>query len=225
MNAPTYLQSPHALLDHAMKAGSLRIGEILIRTDFTLRHGANEEGDDLEVFNDPADARNIARFDADGRYRPLKTAPNLRRGWVLEAGSLEGIFLALDFFYPAAIGLWFSWFKGTLAPTPFRETLKRQTGMYRVTQLITDQQAEGLLLRCCNSETGCLRKILWEMSPDHPWSFFPASKRELDTSPGDLIPLICREVCHLVIAAASPIAKGNLSNDEAINISFSDNDV
>ena len=217
--------SPRELLDQALRVQSLCLGEILIDQDFTLRHVDDGGKNELEVFTDASAARKIARYDASGNYRPLKSAPNLRRGWLLKSESLENLELALDYFYPAAIALWFSWLQGSLAPTPFRETLDRQTGMYRVTQLITDQQTADILLGCCNSETGCLRKILWEISPGKPLDFFPLSKRSVDEDVSAEIPLLCLEVCHLVINAARTMAKGNLSRGCARTIESSENDV
>jgi sirohydrochlorin cobaltochelatase len=177
---------------------------------YALRHAADENVGQLKLYTDPRAAREIARYDAEGKYRPLKTAPNLRRGWLLQTGSLEGLEMALEFFYPAALGLWLSWRQGTLAPTSFRETLGRQTGMYRVTQLITEEQSEDLVAHCCRSNGGCLRTILWEIKPGEPVRSLPEDKRTLAELPSDCIPLICREACNLIVAAARPIAKGNL---------------
>jgi len=202
--------SSSTLLAHALQTGRFHIGEILLRADFTLRHADDRSADDLDIFNDPCAAREIARYDAQGNYRPLKTAPNLKRGWLLQAGSVETMELALEFFYPAALGLWASYLKGSLHPTSFRETLSRQTGMYRVTQLLTDTQAEQLVAQSCNSENGCLRTILWKMNSEQPVTSLPISKLILDDLPSDRIPLICRELCNLVVAAARPIAKTNL---------------
>ena len=118
--------------------------------------------------------------------------------------------LALEFFYPAALGLWLSALRGSLDPTSLRETLDRQTGMYRITQLLRDDQASELVARCCNSDGGCLRTILWDLAPGMPLTSLPASKLSLEGLPSDRIPLLCRELCNLVVAAARPIAKGNL---------------
>ena len=202
------------LLASCLEQGRHQIGQILLGTDFTLRHADDEGRQDLLRFASPSDAREIARFDAEGRYRPLKTAPNLKGGWLLEAGSLERMELALEFFYPAALGLWLSALKGELRPTSLRETLGRQTGMYRVTQLLRDDQALELVARCCNSETGCLRTILWDLAPGVPVSSLPADKRTLEGMTSRRIPLLCRELCNLVVAAARPIAKGNLPKKE-----------
>ena len=202
------------LLARCLSSGRLLIGEVLLAQDFTLRHIADSEVDNLELFTNPVDARSIARNDAKGQFRPLKSAPNLRRGWLLETGSLMGMELALDFSYPSALGLWLSWLKGSLQPTPLRETLSRQTGMYRITQLLTGEQVGVLLGRCCNTERGCLRTILWEKGTDVPHDTLPPLKFSLESLEEDRIPLICREVCNLVIAAARPLAKENLPKEK-----------
>lgn len=211
MEAPA---TTRLLLASCLEQGRYHIGQILLGSDFTLRHASDEGRDDLVVHTSPADARVIARYDAEGNFRPLKTAPNLKRGWLLEAGSLEGMELALEFFYPAALGMWLSHLRGKLQPTPLRETLDRQTGMYRITQLLRDDQASELVGRCCTSEGGCLRTILWDLSPGHPITSLPVSKLSLEELPPDRIPLLCRELCNLVVAAARPIAKGNLPKKE-----------
>lgn len=190
----------------------MRIGEILLGTDFTLRHFSDEGCDELETHLDPHAARLIARFDAKGEFRALKSAPDLQRGWLLEAGSLEGMELALEFFYPAALGLLLSWLLGTLSPTPLRETLDRQTGMYRITQLLRDDQALDLI--ACRCGEGCLRTVLWDLSAGSTVTSLPAARRTIDDFPADRIPLLCREACNLLIAAARPIAKANLPKED-----------
>lgn len=211
MEAPC---STRDLLRQSLDCGRLLIGEILLGRDFSLRHVSDAGNPDLKCYSSASDAREICRYDAEGNFRPLKTAPNLKTGWVLETGSLEEMELALEFFYPAALGLWLSALKGTLDPTPLRSTLDRQTGMYRITQLLTDNQALDLVARCCTSGGGCLRTVLWDLKDGVPVASLPSEKRSLDFLPPDRIPLICRELCNLVVAAARPIAKGNLPKKE-----------
>jgi sirohydrochlorin cobaltochelatase len=201
--------TPRLLLERCLAEGRLLIGQVLIGGDFTLRHVSDEGRGDLAVHDSPRDARLLARYDSTGEYRPLKTAPNLIRGWILKTGSIEGLELALEFLYPGALGLWLSSLKGTLRPTSLRTTLDRQTGMYRITQLIREDQALDLVgARCCSS--ACLRTVLWGYDEEKPIASLPEEKRSLAGLPTDRIPLICRELCNLVVAAARPIAKGNL---------------
>jgi sirohydrochlorin cobaltochelatase len=211
MDAP---ESPRQLLAQSISAGHRLIGQILLSEDYCLRHVDDAGRDDLEISTDPITAREIARYDENGNYRPLKSAPNLRRGWLIRAGSMEGLETALEFFYPSALGLWFSSIKETLHPTPLRETLERQTGMYRVTQLLRDDQARELIHCHCNSAQGCLRSLLWEIAPGVPINSLPRDQLSLAKVGDDRIPLICREACNLLVAAARPIAKGNLPKKE-----------
>lgn len=199
------------LLIRCLETGRHRIGEILLGRDHTLRHHADVGRTDLRLHRGASAARLIARFDGEGNYRPLKTAPNLPRGWLLETGSPGEMAQALEFFYPAALGLWLSELKGSLLPTPLRETLDRQTGMYRITQLLRDDQALELVADRCG---GCLRTVLWSLSQDSPVTSLPESRRSLVGLPSDTIPLICRELCNLVVAAARPVAKGNLPKQD-----------
>jgi len=198
------------LLAQCLESNRFLIGQILLRPDYTLRHVEDADREDLNFFNSATDARLIARYDAQEEFRPLKTAPNLRRGWLIKLGSLEEMERAIEYFYPAALGLWLSFLNGSLQPTSLRQTLDRQTGMYRITQLLKPDQAQELVAKCCTSDGGCLRTILWDLAPSEPLSGFPAEKLSLDMLPTNRIPVICRELCNLVVAAARPIAKGNL---------------
>lgn len=202
------------LLAQCLASDRLIIGQILLGGDYSMRHVDDAHHDKLEQFTSPQDARNIARYDEQGEFRPLKTAPNLRRGWRLKLASLEELELALEYFYPASLGLWLSFLKGTLKTTSLRETLDRQTGMYRITQLLKPDQAVDLVSKCCAPQGseggGCLRTVLWDLAPGEPLTGLPEEKLSLQDLPPERIPLICRELCNLVVAAARPIAKGNL---------------
>lgn len=186
--------------------GPWRIGQITVRPDFSLRHADDATSEHLIQHTRATDARELAKYDDCGAYRPLKTAPNLRHGWELRLTSPSDLRLALDFFYPAAIGTWLAHERGEIRPVPLRETLGRQTGMYRVTQLIRDDQAAQLVEQTCNSATGCLRRILWPLA-----DAVPSPLTESDVPGGTAeVPLLCMEACNLLVAAARPIAKTNL---------------
>ena len=142
-------------------AARTRIGQVVIGIlpdGFSLRHESDEAREDLEVFHSPEDAAAIARWDDAGDYRPLKTSPNLRRGWELRLGSTAELRLALDLLYPAALGNWRAVLRGEKIAQPLRETLNRQTGMYRITGLLTRDEATRLIASLCRP--GCLRQIL-----------------------------------------------------------------
>src|SRR5206468_2838964 len=106
------------------------------------------------------DAIEIAKYDDAGNYRPLKTAPNLRHGWRLELDTLEELRRALDYFYAGRLAVFAAWKSGKLQTTPLRETLNRQSGMYRIAAKISDTQIDNLVSDFCRSNGGCLRTIL-----------------------------------------------------------------
>jgi len=189
--------------------GEWTIGEVAVGPDFMIRHRADTglSAGELTIKTRPEEAREIAKYDASGVYRPLKTAPTLKRGWALELENPADVRVALDFLYPAAMGTYLEALRGTLVPTPLRETLNRQTGMYRLTQLTKDEQADELILSMCNSESGCLRCLLWEMSPGRPQ---PLTEPLRAPWPTREVPLICVEACNLLVAACRPLGKLNL---------------
>ena len=184
------------------------IGQIAIqKTDrgFTLFHRDDGSADRLQIFRRPEDALEIARYDDAGNYRPLKTAPNLRRGWRLEVGDLGELRRALDHFYPGRLAMLAAWQENRLATTPLREILNRQSGMYRVAANISDEQIGDVVGRFCRSDGGCLRTILWKRDQQGvvpstelpPEKFDPAHDQ---TGRGErAVPLLCQEPCNLLI--------------------------
>jgi len=189
------------LLQDAIESGLNKIGEVLIKptsNGFSLRHADDSDREGLEKFSRPEEASAIARFDDAGAFRPLKSAPTLRHGWSLTLGTLADLHLALDGFYPAALGNWRASLSSTLRPVALRTTVNRQTGMYRITGKITDVQAAELVEAVC--VPGCLRRRLWAIPEDVP-----------PTAPGlptKEIPLLCGEACNLLVAAARRKVKG-----------------
>ncbi len=207
-----FSSTPVNLLTKLLKKGKNIIGEIALNQEknhFFLRHrqDLNVDASELKFYSSPEAAREIARYDAIGNYRPLKTARTLARGWLLQLGTIEEVALALDFFYPAALNLYDAWLQGTLEATPLRETLSRQTGMYRITQLLTDEQAQPLIAKQCYSESGCLRKMLWSISLDQKITSLPEEKINVAAVASSEIPLLCREACNLLVAAARDVVK------------------
>ena len=191
--------------------------------EFRHRDDAACPDAELTLHADPEDAAALALYDDAGNYRPLKTAPNLRRGWRLVAGDYPAMRLALDLFYPARAGAWQAFRDGRLVTTPLRETLGRQTGMYRVTQKLTDAQADELVGRFCRSDGGCLRTILWRRdAAGAPASVrLPTEKFDpaCDQTTGEkgraaFVPLLCQEACNLLVAEARAVVKGKPSAGE-----------
>ena len=195
------------------------IGQIVIecRDDgtFALAHREDAGRDDLAAADEPAAALELARFDDAGNYRPLKTAPNLRHGWKLTAQSIAELRLALDAFYPGRLAAFFAFENGQLRATPFRETIERQSGMYRIAAQIDEAQADELIGSFCRSEGGCLRTILWtrDRNQTTPSTKLPAEKfdpRHDQTGGGaPVLPLLCQESCNLLVAEARRVVQAD----------------
>jgi len=199
-------------------------GQILVRKiadSFALCHREDEARDNLEKFQNSKDAIEIARYDDDGNYRPLKTAPNLRHGWRMNLRRSDELRLALDHFYPGRLAVFVAWQRGQLHTTPLRETLDRQSGMYRIAAKISDAQIDSLIADFCRSNGGCLRTILWKRdergavaSAKLPSEKFDPNWNQVQAlgQPGPAtaatVPLLCQEACNLLVAACRKVVKG-----------------
>lgn len=199
-------------------------GQVLIRKagqkGFVLCHRDDQGLDGLRPFQDPEDAIEISKFDAAGNYRPLKTAPNLEGGWQLAVVDLSDLRRALDYFYPGRLAALVAWKENRLKATPLRQTLDRQSGMYRIAAKISDEQINDLVGNFCKSDSGCLRTILWKRNESGiipstklpPEKFEPAHDQALGPRSANaataVIPLLCPEACNLLVAAARKAVKG-----------------
>ncbi len=207
--------APHSSIQTSLtlwlKEGRCSIGEIAITANadgtFTLCHLADRGKDGLEPHHEAESARIIAQHDASGVFRPLHSSPTLKRGWQLNLPNLEEVRLAIDFFYPAAIGMTQAHEAGRLVAVPLREVLARQTGMYRFANTITDDQAHAMVSQCC-AEKNCLRRILWPLTTTQPLAGAATTKTLPNHAP-DSIPLLCIEACTHIVSAARKIAREN----------------
>jgi hypothetical protein len=207
-------------------------GQILVQkregAGFVLLHRDDESLDQLQTYQDAENAIEIAKYDDAGDYRPLKTAPDLRHGWQLELATVEELRRALDYFYPSRLAVFTAWKSGYLKTTALRETLDRQSGMYRVAAKISDPQINDLVADFCRSDSGCLRTILWKRdqngviaSTKLPKEKFdpvvdqaaacsrrPAGDARASHSEAATVPLFCQEPCNLLIAECRKVVKG-----------------
>ena len=205
-------------------------GQVLVREmeagGFMLSHRDDEAVDQLQTFRDAEDAIEIAKYDDAEKYRPLKTAPNLRHSWQLELGGVEELRLALDYFYPGRLAIFAAWKNGELKTTPLRETLDRQSGMYRVAAKISDQQINDVVADFCRSDGGCLRTILWTRGRNGAIASTKLPKEKFDPAydqttaldqagspPPATVPLLCQEACNLLVAECRNVVKGEISTD------------
>jgi sirohydrochlorin cobaltochelatase len=208
------------------------VGEILVRKTnpggFALCHRDDEAADQLKIFESAEDAIDIAKHDDAGEYRALKTAPNLRHGWRLDLEALKDLRRALDYFYPARLAIFAAWKSDRLQTTPLRETLDRQSGMYRAAAKISDSQINDLVADFCRSDGGCVRTILWTRDRDGAIASTELPKKKFDPtvdqargcsgravddarawhSDTATVPLLCQEACNLLIAECRKAVKG-----------------
>jgi len=208
-------------------AAPFYVGQISVQqregVGFVLLHRDDASLNQLQTFRSAEDAINIAKYDQAGKYRPLKTAPNLRRGWRLELATVEELKRALDYFYPGRLAVFAEWKTGQLKTTPLRETLDRQSGMYRVAAKISDAQIDDVVAGFCRSNGGCLRTILWTRDQSGAIATTKLLKEKFDpgvdqaatqlesTSPGT-VPLLCQEACNLLVAECRRVVKGEKTN-------------
>ena len=207
-------------------------GQILVTkregAGFVLLHRDDESLDQLQTYQDAENAIEIAKYDDAGNYRPLKTAPNLRHRWRLELATVEELRRALDYFYPGRLAVFAAWKSGYLKTTALRETLDRQSGMYRAAAKISDPQINDLVADFCRSDSGCLRTILWKRDRNGviastklpkekfdpvydqvmaPCSRRPAGDARASHSEAATVPLLCQEACNLLVAECRKVVK------------------
>jgi sirohydrochlorin cobaltochelatase len=204
-------------------AAPFYFGQVLVekRQDapFVLSHRDDESLDKLQTYRNTEDAVEIARYDDTGNYRPLKTAPNLQHGWRLELARIEELRRALNYFYPGRLAIFAAWKSGQLKTTPLRDTLNRQSGMYRVAAKISDPQINGLVANFCRSDGGCLRTILWKRNRNGSIASSKLPKEKFDPAVDQAaarpestnlatVPLLCQEPCNLLVAECRKVVKG-----------------
>jgi hypothetical protein len=169
-------------------------GQVVVRSvpplGYSLRHADDVGEDGLRVSDDPRAAREIARLTEGGEYRPLKSSPNLRRGWELRVEDALSLVIAMNYLYPAGVVHWYLNRKGRLDVTSFREAAARQSGIYKRVQRLTDQGVLDAALACCEDSV-CLKKTLWDVDEDTPL--------DVDRGEGE-IP--CPEPCSIFVSFA-----------------------
>lgn len=171
----------------------LVLAQVLIRrvgNEFELRHVDDRESDseNLRPVREN-ELRKLAQSTANGAFRPLKSAPNLQTGWRFSTRDEAQLEFALNTLYPGAIADWFAVKFSKATPTNYREFTDRQTGMYRITAMLTDAQAAPMIRACCHKKF-CLKQRLWSVDGLETDSFTDKS----------LVP--CLEPCAVLLEFA-----------------------
>jgi sirohydrochlorin cobaltochelatase len=80
--------------------------------------------------------------------------------------------------------------------------------MYRITQKLTNEQAQELIGAACQSATGCIKTVLWKIEESEPIRTLDSGKfQEPEGRDGAVLPLFCHEACNILVAAARPVVK------------------
>jgi sirohydrochlorin cobaltochelatase len=210
------------------RVAAVCVGQILVKkrddAGFVVVHRDDQAMGQLQTYKDAERAAAIAKYDDAGNYRPLKTAPNLRHGWQLQLATFDEVRRAVDCFYPGRLQAFVAWKAGRLKTTVLRETLDRQSGMYRVAAKISDPQIDDIVANFCRSDSGCLRTILWKRNRNGAIASTKLPKNKFDplydqsavsTPPAAAgpanVPLLCQEACNLLVAQCRKIVKGEHS--------------
>jgi hypothetical protein len=169
-------------------------GQVLVRAvppaGYSLRHADDADGANLEVYEDARAAREIARLTESGEHRPLKSSPNLRRGWEIQVRDPRGLAVAMNYLYPAGVAHWYLRREGRLAITNFRENAARQSGIYKRIQRLSERGVQNAARACCEDAV-CLKKTLWDVDEKKPLA--------IDRGDGE-IP--CPEPCSVFVSFA-----------------------
>ncbi len=163
-------------------------------TGIELRHFRDATRPDGELVSRPPEALGaLAESTEDGAFRPNRSAPTLRSGWRCHIATETDLHEALEQLYPGALADWHAWETGSAGPTPFRDFVVRQTGMYRSTQAITDGEADAVARAGCASSL-CLRRRCWSTP-----GMGPAPRPEFQA---EALAIPCLEPCALVVDLA-----------------------
>jgi hypothetical protein len=170
-------------------------GEVLIirparASGYSLRHKDDVDAANLEMHEDPRSAREIAKLTEAGEYRPLKSSPNLRRGWEIRISDPRELAVAMSYLYPAGIVHWYLHRERRLEITNYRETAARQSGIYKRVQRLSERGVQDAARACCGDAV-CLKKNLWDVGEKSPLA--------MDRGKGE-IP--CPEPCSVFISFA-----------------------
>ena len=136
---------------------------------FELRHADDQSAGAESLRPVPLnELRALAHHTATGEFRPIKAAPNLRAGWLCRVSSEGELELAMNQLYPGALADWFAVQQPAPPVTHYRDFTARQTGMYRITTMLTDPHAAQVIRACCDARF-CLKRRVWTvdgLAPD-----------------------------------------------------------
>ncbi len=193
-------------------------GQVLVEggNSFRLRHLSDRAADlaSLKAVTIP-ELRKIATFNSAGEFRPLHAAPDLPPGWICSCKTAEELWRALQELYPGSVADWFAVRNGAPPVTGYREFTNRQSGMYRITQSLSDTAAAQVVRSCCPARL-CLKSRFWTaegLPPD-------VVGRGDGTTAKSTIP--CLEPCAILLELARKAAR--IYQEKEISVSLAPSD-
>lgn len=221
-------------------APELVFGEVLLQVrpeGYDLRHVADRSAPDLRdvPINE---LRALADFTKTRQFRPLKSAPTLQQGWRCVAHSQAELDEALQRLYPGGVADWFAANQLHPPAVDYRDYTGRQTGMYRVTTLLTDEQVMQVARAGCHPKF-CLKRRLWKVKGLPPEEVagksllaclepcpvlleFARTAARLEQREKKPLPLTAEELASLVTALQQALAVMKVDRREA-DFSAADN--
>jgi len=170
-------------------------GEVVVEEEersYRVRHADDVDvpAEALESYEGRQDALDVAKYDKDGDYRPLRSEASLRDGWVFEGLDAREVFDVLDTLYPASVvNAYLSTCDDEeLGVSNYAETAGRQTGIYADVDELRGDELSAATRAVCSS---CVKKREWEEDDE----------TEVDgpVNDGDFP---CREACSFLIVGA-----------------------
>ena len=172
-------------------------GQVRVRAEgdgYVVHHVGDEDvAEALVEHGDPREAREISKLTGEGEYRPLKSSPNLRRGWMLRLDGEGSLYIAMNYLYPAGVVHWYLHREGRLEVTSYRQNAARQSGIYKRVQRLSDRGVQNAAKACCE-DTVCLKRTLWDVDAQTPL--------EMERGEGE-IP--CPEPCSVFVSFARQV--------------------
>ena len=155
-------------LDHFLaRLGEERVwGEVRVRREgqgFELRHRADSAvGAEVPALREVrvTDLRQLADVDRHGRFRPLKSAPTLVRGWVCRVETPSQLREALDALYPGSLADAWAWETGVDRGVDFADVAARQPGRGAVLRTLTGPPLAAVVEAGCAAAV-CLDRRCW----------------------------------------------------------------
>ena len=194
-------------------AGKAEFGGLLLRcrnARFSICHVADQDVPvaNLKKLKHLKEADELGRTTVEGNYRPLRSAPTLRRGWIFRNLSGESLIRMIDCLLPGAVIHRAMWCDSTLRIRSFEEAAARQTGIYASVRSLSATRVRSVADRCCGKK-GCVKHPLWSVgkSDATPVIVKPGHRESL------AIP--CPEPCSWMIEATRRYCQGKTNHPYA----------